>query len=191
MTDAVEKVDDASGLVATVVLAFAADPFVRWLYPDPSQFVASFTEITRLHAQRTAPAGGAFALPGARGAAFWYPPGVQPDGEALGRVLHADVPGRVAQIFAAVAALEPAGPHWYLRQIGVDPAHRGRGYGSALLAAGLAEIDARHEPAYLEATSEAGGTLYERHGFEVLGEVVVDGSAPLWPMKRASRSTQT
>jgi ribosomal protein S18 acetylase RimI-like enzyme len=181
----VVKVEEAGDLVATVVLAFAADPFVRWLLPDPSRYVSSFTEITRLHAERTSANGGAFALADGRGAAFWYPPGVELDREALGQVfVGADVLDRAGAVFRVVATLEPEQPYWYLRQIGVDPALQSRGLGSALLAAGLAEVDARHEMAYLEATSASSRALYERHGFTTLDEVVVDGSAPLWPMRR-------
>jgi ribosomal protein S18 acetylase RimI-like enzyme len=184
----VSKVGETGDLVATVVLAFAADPFVRWLLPNPARFVATFFEITRLHGRRTAEHGGAWARGDRRGAAFWYPPGVHPDGEALGALFEqAGIADRMAGVFGEAAAYEPAEPHWYLRQIGVDPACQRSGCGGALLAAALVEIDERGEPAYLEATSEAGVALYQRHGSTVAGTVQVDDSPPLWPMTRAPR----
>ena len=183
--DEVARIEDASDHVDAVVLAFAADPFVRWFLPDPCAFVRTFSEITRLHGERTAANGGAFGRHDARGAAFWYLPGVHPDGEALGRVLQeAGVSDRVAAVFDAVAVHEPAEPYFYLRQIGVDPPLRGHGCGTALLVAGLAEVDRQNSTAYLEATSNASRKLYERHGFVTLGEVTARDSPPLWPMVR-------
>jgi ribosomal protein S18 acetylase RimI-like enzyme len=176
--------------VATVVLAFAADPFVRWLLPDPAQFVRWFSEVTRLHAQRTSAHQGAYRRADGRGAAFWYPPGLHADSEALGATsAAAGFADRVTAVWAVVGELEPTQPHWYLRQIGVDPMLQNRGHGSALLSAGLEEIDRRCEPAYLEATSSSSRVFYERHGFRALGEVSVEGSPPLWPMLRAPART--
>ncbi|HVE97736.1 MAG TPA: GNAT family N-acetyltransferase [Mycobacteriales bacterium] len=173
------------GDIATVLLAFATDPFVRWLLPDAAQFLRWFGEITRLHAQRTSANGGAYRRVDGRGAAFWYRPGVRPDGEALGAAFSAaGIADRVTTVWTAFGELEPTQSHWYLRQIGVDPMLHGRGHGSALLSAALADIDRESEPAYLEATSPGGRTFYERHGFRVLDEVSVNGSPPLWPMLR-------
>ena len=185
--DDVARVEDVSGYLDTVVLAFAADPFVRWLFPDPSVFLRTFSEITRLHGERTAANGGAFGRRDFRGAAFWYLPGLHPDGVALRLVLEqAGVSDRVAAVFDAAAVHEPAEPYFYLRQIAVDPPLQGHGHGAALLVAGLAEVERRHATAYLEATSNASRTLYERHGFVTLGEVTAGGSPPLWPMVRAT-----
>ena len=183
----VARVDDAAHLVAPIVLAFSADPFVRWMLPGSAQFLTTFTRLTRLHSERTAAHGGAYGRADGRGAAFWYPPGVQPDGEALGAELAAaGVSERVAPVWAQMASHEPAEPHWYLRQIGVDPALQRSGHGTELIRAGLAEVDRSGEPAYLEATSLASRAFYERHGFSTLAEVQVGDSAPLWPMLRAA-----
>lgn len=174
--------------IAAVVLAFATDPFVRWILPEPGRFLTYCRRLTRLHGERTAANGGAWGLADGRGAAFWYTPGVHPDGAALEAVfVEAGILARVSGVWERVAAYEPSVPHWYLRQIGVDPVLQRGGYGSLLLEAALVEVDRRGDVAYLEATSPAGRTLYERHGFSVLGEVTVGGSPPLWPMARESR----
>ncbi len=68
--------------------------------------------------------------------------------------------------------------------LGVDPARRGGGLGSALLAAGTHRCDVERRPAYLEATSPRNRRLYERHGFEVVGEVVLPDGPSMWPMWR-------
>jgi ribosomal protein S18 acetylase RimI-like enzyme len=78
----------------------------------------------------------------------------------------------------------PTEPHWYLPLIGVDPARQGRGYGSALLRHALAVADRDKLPAYLEATSPNNRRLYERYGFESIGEIQHADSPPMWPMLR-------
>ena len=80
-----------------------------------------------------------------------------------------------------------AEPHWYLPMIGVDPAHQGRGYGSALLRHASLQCDKDHMPAYLESSNPANVPLYEQHGFVVLGTIQVGSSPPICPMLRAAR----
>jgi [ribosomal protein S18]-alanine N-acetyltransferase len=55
--------------------------------------------------------------------------------------------------------------------IGVDPAHQGRGVGTALLRALLAIADDEAAPVFLEVRTDnaAAIRLYERHGFARLG----------------------
>ncbi len=179
---------DVDDLAPSIVLAFASDPFVRWLFASPAAFLRFFTQITRLHGQATAAAGGAWARADGRGAAFWYPPSAGPPADALGAVLSAaGIADRVGAVFAAVAQQVTPGPCWYLRQIGVDPALQGQGHGAQLLAAGLAEIDARGELAYLEATSDASRRFYARYDFEHVATAQAGGSPPLWLMLRAPR----
>ncbi len=156
------------------------------MLPSPAAFLRVCSQITRLHAQATAAAGGAWAREDGRGAALWYPPGVSPPADALGAILaESAIVDRVTAVFAQVAGHVPPEPCWYLRQIAVDPALQGHGHGAALLAAGLAEIDARGEPAYLEATSDASRRFYSRHDFEHVATAQAGGSPPLWVMVRA------
>jgi hypothetical protein len=49
---------------------------------------------------------------------------------------------------------------------------------------GLARADRDGLPAYLEASAPRNRALYERHGFEVVGEIQAGDSPPLWPMLR-------
>jgi GNAT superfamily N-acetyltransferase len=66
----------------------------------------------------------------------------------------------------------------------VDPLHQVQGLGSALLQHALKVVDRDKLPAYLEATSPDSRRLYERHGFEAIGEIQAADSPPLWPMLR-------
>jgi ribosomal protein S18 acetylase RimI-like enzyme len=125
------------------------------------------------------------------GAALWLPPGVHADEAALGKVLEASVaPDELDGVVAAFGQFEvhhPHGPHWYLPLIGVDPARRGHGYGSALLRHALARCDRDGALAYLEATSPRNRALYERHGFAAVGTIRAGAWPPVWPMVRRPR----
>ena len=138
-----------------------------------------------MHGELTSSSGGAFGCSDGRGAAFWYPPGVHPDGQAFGALLQeAGVASRVAPVWEQVGPYEPDEPHWYLRQIGVDPAARGGASGPRCSVRVLTRWIAYGARAYLEATSAASKSLYERHGFVSLREVKVGDAPPLWPMVR-------
>jgi ribosomal protein S18 acetylase RimI-like enzyme len=82
-----------------------------------------------------------------------------------------------------------AGPHWFLATIGVDPAHQGRGIGSALMAPVLARADEQRAPCYLETHTTDNVRLYERHGFHVMQHVENPTSVSLWAMLRSPVGT--
>jgi GNAT superfamily N-acetyltransferase len=123
--------------------------------------------------------------------ALWLPPGVEPDYDPMTALFLENVEESILAIadslFEQMAEFHPQEPHWYLSLMGVDPARREKGYGSSLLSHALAVCDKDGLPAYLEATSPANLSLYERHGFETLGQIESRGSPPMFPMLRAPR----
>jgi GNAT superfamily N-acetyltransferase len=74
--------------------------------------------------------------------------------------------------------------HWYLAVLGTDPSAQGRGLGSAILSAMLAQCDRDGVPAYLESSKERNIDFYARHGFRVSGEIRLLRGPPMWPMWR-------
>jgi GNAT superfamily N-acetyltransferase len=183
----------ADRAVAALVLAFATDPATRWTWPDPRVYLAHFPSFVRAFGGKAFAHGTADLLANGTGAALWLPPDVHPDDEALDAVLQPSVaPAVLAQagkLFERMAAYHPAEPHWYLPLVGVDPAHQGKGVGSALLRHALARCDREGKAAYLESTNRTNIPLYERHGFVVRGEIQVGSSPTLFPMFRAARAT--
>lgn len=179
---------DQQRSIAPLTTAFGNDPVTRWAFPDPHQYLVYFPEFARLFGGKAFDCGTAYCADDFVAAALWLPPGVNSDEEALGGLLQRSVAQRTQEpLFAMLEQMggyHPAEPHWYLPLIGVDPSRQGRGYGSALLEQGLSRCDAEHQPAYLESTNERNIPLYQRHGFEVLGEVQVEDAPPLWPMLR-------
>lgn len=93
---------------------------------------------------------------------------------------------RMSAMRAMMDAHHPkAPPHAYLWFVGVRPEAQGLGVGSRLLAHGLARVDEKGLPAYLESSSPANVPLYRRHGFEVVEVLKARPDAPeMWAMWR-------
>ena len=69
----------------------------------------------------------------------------------------------------------------------IRDSHQGRGLGAELMKYALARCDEEHLPAYLESSNPANISLYERHGFEIMGRIQTENSPPVHPMIRAAR----
>ncbi|MEZ5282712.1 MAG: GNAT family N-acetyltransferase [Acidimicrobiales bacterium] len=173
--------------------AFSNDPMMSWAFPDPAtrpRILESMFGLIALH--RYLPAAMSTKC-GDDAVALWTRPTETARDdfyEKHGAEFAAALAGhteRISKMGEAMAAHHPTEPHAYLLAIGVRSASQGRGLGSLLLAHTLAEADRRGEPAYLEATSPRSRALYERHGFEVTGEITVDDSPSMWPMWREPR----
>jgi ribosomal protein S18 acetylase RimI-like enzyme len=182
---------DSERAVATIVTAFSGDPIVRWVLPEPQQYLQYAPEMVRRFAGKAFDGNSAFAVEGYLGAALWLRPGVDPDGEGLGELAQEAVfdqdKEKVFAFLEQQGAAHPHEPHWYLPMIGVDPARQGLGLGGALLSHSLKEVDREGLPAYLEATSERSRDLYARYGFEVVGTIQYADSPPMFPMWRKAR----
>ena len=177
--------------IAALVTAFAADPLLRWMLPDPAVYLEFFPRVLQFYGGRAFDHGSAYRTADGKGAALWLPPGVGPDEEALGGVMQEAVaPDRLDEVFGVleeVGKAHPDEPHSFLPAIGVDPICQGRGYGSALLARSLEACDRDHRVAYLEASNPRNVPLYLRFGFEVSGEIQRGSSPVVVPMTRPAQ----
>ena len=82
----------------------------------------------------------------------------------------------------AIATHAPPEPFTYLRTLGVDPEHQGRGVGSRLVEQVLRAAPPAL-PVYLETAKQQNLSFYARHGFEVAGEFrCLD--VPVWRLLR-------
>jgi GNAT superfamily N-acetyltransferase len=154
--EVVQPADRRRG-VAALTLAFAADPIMRWAWPDAYQYATYWPRIAEAYGGRAFDYGTAHVLEDFAAVALWLPPGVESDGAALGEVIAESCGGQILRdldaVFEQMARFHPAGELWFLPLIGVDPVAQGRGLGSALLRQGLAACDRDGLPAYLEATN--------------------------------------
>jgi GNAT superfamily N-acetyltransferase len=182
---------DQERVFATLVLAFAADPVERWLYPEPRQYLSHFPRFLAAFggpafAEQTVWSLGEFSA-----VALWLPPGAGADGDAITTVIaetvaadkHDDTFGVLGQMDAA----HPTYRHWYLPWFAVDTALQGSGLGGQLIQPCLQIVDATHLPAYLETPNPRTIPFYQRHGFEVTGEAQAGTCPPITFMLRAAR----
>ena len=86
----------------------------------------------------------------------------------------------------AWAHRDPAGPHWHLGPMAIEPSVQHRGIGSALLTAFCVHMDAYGAVAYLETDRRANVHFYQKFGFTVVAEADVMG-VPNWFMSRPGR----
>ena len=175
----------------TLVLAFTADPVIRWLYPQAWRYVTHFPEFLAAFGGKAFAARTVWRLGEFSGVALWLPPQVEPDGDAIVAVItasvaqeqHADCMSVLGQMDAA----HPRFPHWYLAWFGVDAAVQGRGFGGDLMQHCLSVVDEDHLPAYLDSSNPRNISFYQRHGFEVTGEAQAGECPPVVSMLRAAR----
>src|SRR5262249_6054942 len=177
---------------AALGAAFEEDPVFEWLIRDGSRRRERLVRFFRLELEHVVlPAGAAWATDGVPGASLELPPGAwkMPIGVQVAhgpefmRIFGARVPRSMALI-TKMEHRHLREPHYYIPYVGVAPQAQGKGLGSALLHATFDRCDRDGLPAYLEATSRRNVAVYERLGFEHLGEFNLGSSPPLWPMRR-------
>jgi ribosomal protein S18 acetylase RimI-like enzyme len=176
---------DEDRVVGVIVLAFVADPAMRWLYPDPYQYLTSFPKLVRAFGREAFEHGSVYYAADFAGAALWLPPGIHADEAVLGPVLTSTVRAeqlpRVFEVLEQLGRYHPTEPHWYLPFVGVDVAKHRNGFGSALLSHALERVDQEHRRAYLETANPANIPLYRRHGFELVGTIEVSSAPRFFP----------
>jgi len=179
---------DVQRAIALMVLAFGADPIMRWIYPDPHAYLTYFPDFVRKFAGKGFDHKTAYHLDGFASVALWRPPGVEPDKNEIVTLLQRSVPATlrndVFSLFGQASHYRPDAPYWHLSLIGADANQQGRGLGSMLMKHTLMGCDRDRKLAYLNTSNPKLIPFYERHGFAVLDTIQVGSSPPLFPMLR-------
>lgn len=179
--------------------AFAADPVITHLLASSFRrrfaFPAFFRGVIREHLE----SGHVYSARGEQrlvGVAVWSPPeGVTRANRLLKarayldslivRVLFPQGSQHWYRGYAAIAALRPRTPHWYLAFVGIDPRCQGKGIGRLLLAPVIEAADAAGTLCYLETPFPGTHEFYRRLGFEIVTEAKAFQGAPgVWTMVR-------
>ncbi|WP_433535038.1 GNAT family N-acetyltransferase [Micromonospora sp. CA-249363] len=183
---------DRDAVVATLVAAFVKDPVLRHLFPDdetyPRHAATFFGDLFDKRVHRSS----IWTIGAGASVALWDPPAEPqdaghpspPDGGAAARY-PADVLARVQGYDDAVHAALPSYPFWYLGVLGTHPDSAGRGWGRAVMRAGLARAAADGLPAILETSNPGNVELYRRAGWEVIGSLAEP--VPTWFMRQPPR----
>lgn len=183
------RVTDRPVLAEVLARAFAEDPVIRWVLPNPSRDRKLFRALAaRAHA---VPGYADLAFDGdtAVGAALWDPPGHRLAGMRLVAAYAAMTRAmglglrRGMLMEKAYSEHQPPGTFHYLAQLRASP--QGQGAGSALLKHRLSRLDG---PAYLESSHPANVPFYQRFGFQMTEEFTLpEDGPPVWGMLRKQR----
>ena len=180
--------DIQASAVNTIVLGFAADPMTRWVWPDSSEYLRIMPQFVMAFGGRAFEHGTAYITERARAAALWLPPGIEPDDVAMAAImaqtLRPDIADDLSHVLQGMAKHHPHEPHWYLPLIAADPHWIGQGLGALLMKHALRRCDEEGIAAYLESSNPRNISLYERHGFEIIGEIQHGSSPTMTPMLR-------
>lgn len=181
---------DRAHVSAMLARAFADDPAMAWIFPDPAERAR---RLPRLFALLFDDDAGGMRLVTANGeaATLWRGPGeattstvaILRQAWPFWRALGTRIP-RALKVSAAIEAHMPPGEFWYLHIAGCDPMAQGRGLGGDVVKAGLDRV-AKRWPAYLETATERNLGFYRALGFTVTDEWTVPGGGPrFWSMRR-------
>jgi GNAT superfamily N-acetyltransferase len=185
-------------VAAAIARGFDDNEIWVWLIPDDRRRVKLLTRRYAAMIKHVCiPRGGAWATADLQGGALWTPPDRLE--WTLGEQLHealALLPGlgvrgavRGQRLYALFRAHHPRAAHYYLDTLSIDPDHRRRGYGSALLAPLLERADADRVPVYLETQRADNLPYYARFGFAEIGEMSLPDSPTMWKMWREPSPT--
>jgi ribosomal protein S18 acetylase RimI-like enzyme len=178
----VERLSADAASAAGAVLAASHDnyPAFRFQIPDPqvrNRFLLPFQTGAARDAAIYGSLFGAYLEDHLAGVALWQPPGRFPlsplrKARMTPALLRAAIaaPGAFPRFARSGAALErafPDEPVWYLETLGIHPRYQRRGVGAALLATGLAVVDADHVACHLHTSDEANVEYYKQWGFEL------------------------
>jgi ribosomal protein S18 acetylase RimI-like enzyme len=187
---------DARRIAALFARAFQDDPLMRYAIPGAQQRRRLLPWLMGLNVRYGCRYGEVYTTSEYTGAALWLPPGQT--AYTLWRMLRAGMfaaPFRLPwPVLRRLASVESRAqtlheryapdPHWYLAQIGVEPALQRQGIASRLLRPMLARADAAGLPCYLETENPANINIYQRYGFGVAAEDAVPDGPHIWAMLR-------
>lgn len=188
---------DRLAVAAMLSRAFADDPAMRFIFPDPADRARRLPRLFALLFDADEPVGMRLVTSGIEAATLWREPRHSKTGiwemirhapamlGALGGAL-----GRALRVANAIDAHHPEAPFWYLHIAGCEPRFQGQGIGGAIVRGGLARVADDGLPCYLETPLEKNVAFYQGIGFELVDSWYVPKGGPrFWSMMRAAGSS--
>ena len=178
-----------------ITLAFSGDPFMRWVFPTVSEYLINFPAMVNVYcAEQSLRQGSTRITENLGGAAIWLSPQTEYDESSALTWVKKNVNSRrkeeFLQVLSAMDEYHPHGeqPCWYLPFIGVDTVFQGQGLGAVLMSHMNEVFDSSQATAYLESSNPNNISLYQRAGFEIMGEIRMGSCPTITPMIRYARS---
>ena len=180
----------------TLALAFAEDPVMTYIFPEPKNRLRRIAGLMRLALRTYNKSGLIETFSDGCSAAVWQRPNPAASSlwDMMANVLEAMVKlrscaNRANAVELAIKAAKVEQPYWYLAILGTEPGCRGSWQGGPsragrLLQSVLDRCDQQQLPAYLESSSKSNIPFYNKYGFEVTQEITIEGGPGLWGMIR-------
>ena len=185
---------DVRELSLVLARAFEEDPFMSWLFPEPTyrlKLVQAWMRVEVANALEMDASWVSMISGEIVAGTIWSPPGRDLHesgtfGQLWYLVLGAnpDRTSELAQGLSMIGSSHPDEPHFYLNTVGVQPPLAGQGHGGAIIGHTLNLADVDGQPCYLESSSPRNIPLYERLGFEVIHEIALPNGPKMWGMWR-------
>jgi len=193
--------DDRAAAVRTALRAFAADPLIRWFFPDDATYDAQAGALFATLFDLRVDGGEVRCTDDVAAVAMWDRPGGHPKGEAWGDLVWQEgtagfTPAeheRFDLLGAEIASHKVDVPTWYLGILATHPDWQRRGLASAVLRPVLELADADGLAASLLTATAENVAFYRRHGFVVHAEADAparagEGAGPhVWTLRREPR----
>jgi GNAT superfamily N-acetyltransferase len=181
---------ERTGVVATVVAAFAEDP--AWAFMFGEQYERLAPDFAGALFDVRVASDDVWVLDDLAAVAMWDSPeksdAVSRHAESVWERYRAgageDVLDRVAIYNAAVAAAASVDPHWYLGVLATHPQRRREGLASAVLAPILEQADGLGLWCCLETSTIENRRFYEHRGFTEATDVILPGGPTTWWLRR-------
>jgi GNAT superfamily N-acetyltransferase len=181
--------DRRDALAPVLGAAFAEEPMMLWPLGDHGDVVERYTRCFSYVLERALARGDVLEAGDARGAAIWFPPGEahttpgHPWTQQRIDALAADA-RRYDGFWNWVDTYTPEDPLWQLDSIGVRREDRGRGFGSALIRAGLERARSEGVGAFVTTGTEGNVAIYGSCGFRPVADAdPPDGGPHIWFMR--------
>ncbi len=185
--------DQSERLANTLARAFQDDPALAWIVPDAEKRQRMLPGFFAVMAEQSHRHGEVLASENGEAVSLWYPPGKVQDGWWDGLRDNLRLAGlfglalpRGLKVAEAMYAEHPSPqPFAYLRYVGVAPEAQGKGWGGAIIRAGIERAQQKGCGVLLETATESNVAIYTRLGFSVSKEWEVPSGGPkFWTMIR-------
>lgn len=184
------KSGDKEKVLSTACLAFCADPFVRWIMPEGQSYLDKYRELIEIYCyEKSLQYSTTFMVERFAGTAIWLPPGVFGNEQKISDWISENVlPEKLETFEEVLDEMEKYNPKdnrsWYLAVLAVDPAFQRRGLGSTMMKHVNRILDEKGCQGFLETSNPKNISLYQRHGYEIMGEIKVGDCPIVTPMIR-------
>ncbi len=186
---------DRPQVIRTVVAAFASDPAFRYFFADNETYAEKASAFVGYLFDKRIDSTTVWVTADCSAASLWSPPDHLLTDESrqrsngLERAMNESIgPEAAARLQTYNAVVDdglPRQPFWYLGILAVHPDAAGRGFGKAVMTAGLDAVRENNGTAILETTNVRNPAYYTRSGWALVNTIETTTPSTIWIMEKA------